>query len=758
MFRLEELQQVLEHSQFREDYSWVRQSLVSYRFNHDLSYNNGKVKRLSHFVEGVLSSAPRWENGDEDGLNLCRIAGEISELLSIIESVSEEFRRKMRMRSALLYELAEVPNLASAVLEDRDFPDLLNDMFHRRNFFRTLGFNREAIEESSESVYVDSSDLEQALSHDSMVLALYEQGLSEIPPSLIATSLVAVAKQIQLSMNASDIQAFEAVINKRLNFATRRNVSDLLFSQLERVEFPAELWRTQLKALHGGLIDPNYDSWGFAAPTGSGKTFLARLLIIQALQDKPDSKVLYIVPTKALVHEVWLSLDQTLSDLGYSVIKVTPQIVELDSAENDKLASCSVAVLTPEKADLLLRLGSQFVLDSSLIVVDEAHHIEAGTRGVLLELYLWRIRKLLQKNSRVVFLSAVAPNIIEFAGWLGRRSGGVVVDHRSTRMRAGVYRIRKSGKRNQGWIDYADGTSILVVGGSSLVEKSQEKKLLQLASVMVNAGPVLIVAKGKGTTETLATKMKDYLIELGNAEQLSSSELDSDEMQRLDSRLEREMYQSVIMRELLRYRIAYHHAGLPPRVRIAVEDAIRAGWVKYVFATTTLAEGVNFPFSSVIIQSLALRNPPEKDKPTRYSPVTPRSFWNIAGRAGRPGYYSEGQAILFEPSLGLTQINAVIDSYLDSSLDGVQPVRSALAESLSEIAHLMQSGELTLDDLSAVSIPDKVSKRVRGTVNLLRVGIVHAKASNLLPKVEDILDSTFAARYINQNLWGRQGG
>lgn len=747
MFALDDLKQILSHDQFCEDYKWVKKALALYRLNYTLSNENGKVKRLSHFVEGVLSSAPSWE--DEDGLNLCRIAGEISELLSTLTEVSEAYRRKMRIRSALLYELAEVPALTGAVLQNNDFCTLLNDMFYRRGFFRNLGFNQEGLDSSIENILTDTRELEQVLSHDSMALALYEQGLSKFPFTLASTSLVEVAKQIQFSMNASEIQAFEAVIKKRLSFATRSNVSDLLFGQLERVKFPAELWKTQLKALHAGLIDANYDSWGFAAPTGSGKTFLARLLIIQALQEKPDSKVLYIVPTKALVHEVWMSLNQTISDLGHTVVKVTPQLVELDPSECDKLKACSVAVLTPEKADLLLRLGSQFVLNSGLIVVDEAHHIEAGNRGVLLELYLWRIRKLFQKKSRVVFLSAVAPNIIDFASWLGERPGGVVIDHRSTRMRAGVYRIRGKGRSKEGWIDYADGTSILAVSNS--VENSEEKQLLQLASVMANAGPVLIVAKGKGTTETLAKKMKDYLVHSENADPMSQNELGSEEIQRLDSRLEREMYQSVAMRELLQYRIAYHHAGLPPRVRISVEDTIRAGWVKYVFATTTLAEGVNFPFSSVIVQSLALKDAPEKGKSVRYSPVTPRSFWNIAGRAGRPGYDNEGQAILFEPSLGLSHINAVIESYLDPSLNGVQPVGSALADNLSELAHSIQSGQLILDDLSSIRIPDKVSKKVRGTVNLLRVGIIHAKASNLFPSVEDILENTFAARYINKS-------
>jgi replicative superfamily II helicase len=169
--------------------------------------------------------------------------------------------------------------------------------------------------------------------------------------------------------------------------------------------------------------------------------------------------------------------------------------------------------------------------------------------------------------------------------------------------------VKGAGKKRQAWIDYSDGTTVCVVDRD--VETSPRKGIAQLAEKMSGAGPVLVVAKGKRECEQLARQMKDWMEEHGRLEVLSDQEKETAIIQRLDSRLEREMYAAVEMRGLFAYRIAYHHAGLPPRVRIAVEEAIRANLVRYVFATTTLAEGVNFPFSSVIVQSLA----PEKGRP-----------------------------------------------------------------------------------------------------------------------------------------------
>jgi replicative superfamily II helicase len=122
------------------------------------------------------------------------------------------------------------------------------------------------------------------------------------------------------------------------------------------------------------------------------------------------------------------------------------------------------------------------------------------------------------------------------------------------------------------------------------------------------AGPVLVVTRGQGTAETIAAKLRAVLKAEGHPE-LTSEQRASPALQRLDSRLEREMYASVQMRDLVRHGVAYHHAGLPPRVREALEAAISENLVTFVVATTTLAEGVNFPFSTVIVQSLTMKDP-----------------------------------------------------------------------------------------------------------------------------------------------------
>jgi len=746
MFTIEEIESTLQLTSFLEDFKWVRQSLAYHRANQPFDFEEERFIRLCHFVESVLSSTLSWEL--EKVTHICKVAAEIAELLSMTTNISEEWQLRMRFRSALLYELAELPALASAVIGRDDFIGPLNDAFKRKGLFGKLKdfqkFN------SSDFKYQNqTSPVINALSEDILGLVNYINGKGNIPEVQVSQILGDLAKYLSIGFSSSEILSLKNIILKRAKYATITNIDHDIFLGAKDIEFPAELWSTQVKAIKGGLLDSAFDSWGFAAPTGTGKTFLTRLLIIKALSDLPNSKILYIVPSRALVYEIVNNLNSAFEQTGYKAGLVSPQLVELENEELIRIEQFSVIVLTPEKADLLIRLGAEFFKDVSLVIIDEAHHIESGTRGALLEMYLWRVKRLL-REARVIFLSAVAPNIEHLAKWMGKNPGSVTDDKRSTRMRVGVYKLKSNSGKRQGWIEYSDSTKICVLdkGVSTRIKKG----IVQLAEKLVSAGPVLIVAKGKRESENLAAEMKHWLEEQGKLREISPDQKNEEIVQRLDSRLEREMYSTVSMRNLFKNRIAYHHAGLPPRVRIAVEEAIRSNLIDYVFATTTLAEGVNFPFSSVIVESIALRQPPEKGKPTRYHVVTPRSFWNIAGRAGRPGFDKEGQVILFEPSLGLDKVNAVLENYLDPSLNSIEPVHSAIANSIMEIYEGIKREDFQNTALYETILSEKLSKNIHGTINLLRVGLIHAKANNLLNTPEDIIEGSFASMYMGNEI------
>ena len=99
---------------------------------------------------------------------------------------------------------------------------------------------------------------------------------------------------------------------------------------------------------------------------------------------------------------------------------------------------------------------------------------------------------------------------------------------------------------------------------------------------------------------------------------------------------------------------------------------------------------------------------------------------------------------MFEPSIGFDKIKYVLGDYFNDELTVAQPVRSALADSIEEIVNEVRTGVLNLEELASPALSEQVSRRVQGAVNLIRVSLLHARASKLINSYEEILDGTFA--------------
>jgi hypothetical protein len=219
--------------------------------------------------------------------------------------------------------------------------------------------------------------------------------------------------------------------------------------------------------------------------------------------------------------------------------------------------------------------------------------------------------------------------------------------------------------------------------------------------------------------------------------------------EKLDAWIERELYPESALRDHYKKRVVFHHAQMPPRVRLVLEEAIRGRKVDIICATTTLAEGVNFPFSTVIVETLV-------SKEFEHSP---RALWNIAGRAGRFGVDSEGHCILFRPSLWEDELkNFELDDYLKVRLVDVPPVKSALATGMERLDRLIQEhkieyaslGEISLSEIKIDGKRTKEAQAMRALVNIMRVAYAHASTSHLISlssdSIDDIDDELLAAR------------
>ncbi|WP_084636106.1 DEAD/DEAH box helicase [Burkholderia metallica] len=733
MFTIEQLSSCLSQSWFSEGYYSLERNLFLARLGQPGEPIDRTVrKQLKRFSQAVISSASDWENPRESGARLlCQYAADIEASLSMESEAGVLQPHLSQLKAIFLYELAGLPGASSSHATRNGFDRGFRAFFTResnslwRNVAGNLGAVPTEIDESPDYTEQAASILvEQSLSE---ILTNAGRRIQDTGESGTGTDdlelLGNLAGEFALGVTGDDVLALKKLLALRAtnsSLSVIPKISSLSVEDLRAISAPVELWPAQAVALKEGLLDAEMRSFGFAAPTGTGKTALARILIANALRANPGSKIFYICPSRALVREVWSDLSVSLSGIGASVFEAGGNLTAHENLSPTE-GSPDVVVFTPERADLLLRVDPEFLGQTCLVIVDEAHHIEQGSRGILLEFYLWRLRRMIPASARIIQLSAVAPNISQLTSWLSSKQDAraVMVDSRTSRLRVGLLNRTERGAAQ---LQFRQGRPYTVLSEGALPRDAIEG-LATLANSMAKNSIVLVLCMSPGSAERVARAVAGMRDE--------EQDVSDDISERLDAWVERELYPESELRTHYKKRVLFHHAQMPPRVRLGIEEAIRARKVDVICATTTLAEGVNFPFSTVIVESLIGHG----------FQLSPRALWNIAGRAGRFGVDAEGLCVLYRPELWAKRLKGnTIEDYLQTALVDIPPVQSALAQGISKLNELVQDKKISLDDLDEISLSEiKIdgkatadAKNVRALINIMRVGYAHASSTGIV--------------------------
>lgn len=403
-----------------------------------------------------------------------------------------------------------------------------------------------------------------------------------------------------------------------------------------------------------GLLGSGHRSVVVSLPTSSGKTIIAEFRILQALNqfDHERGWVAYLAPTRALVNQLTLRLRRDFSHLGAIVEKVSPAL-EVDGLEagmlTDKDAGRQFRILvtTPEKLDLMLRGGWEAKIGRplTLVVVDEAHGLASAQRGLKLELLLATINREC-RYAQFLLLTPFIHNAAEIARWLSPDSNKNIelsLDWSPNDRVVAIARPKKGKKRGDFSVVLSTQHTTrntlklpeeLEISGQrplglswSEVSNSPGKLAAATAQVLQNRGTVIVlVDKPRNSWGVAATFKKD-----GNRVAPGG---DLTHIQRF---LVDEMGQDFPLTELLEYGVAVHHSGMSEDTRTLVEWLTEQSKLRALVATTTIAQGVNFPVSCVVFASH--QYPYGQDMP-------PEDFWNIAGRVGRVDQGDLGVVVL----------------------------------------------------------------------------------------------------------------
>ena len=383
------------------------------------------------------------------------------------------------------------------------------------------------------------------------------------------------------------------------------DVPDAVADALQKAGF-RELHPPQAEAIPITLEGRNLVA---AIPPASGKSLIGYVAALKTLVER-RGHVLYIVPLKALASEKRDDFLQ-FADLGINVHMSTG---DLDSEERG-IEKADIIVATSEKADSMIRHGSRWMDEVKLVIADEIHMIHDPGRGPTLEVALTKMMRR-RSDLQVIALSATISNADDLADWL--HAALVRSDWRPVPLMEGAYL--------PGRIVFGDRTEKAVPPAEDAVSSL-------VMQAVGDGGQCLVFVNSRRSTEAEAVRLAGHLGPKA-ARELSRAE---------EALLEGDSESTATGRKLascVKSGTAFHNAGLTYRQRKYVEDSFRAGDIKCIVATPTLAAGINLPARRVVVRDTY-----------RYEnganvPISVMEVKQMCGRAGRPGYDPYGEAVL----------------------------------------------------------------------------------------------------------------
>ncbi|WP_312374463.1 DEAD/DEAH box helicase [Pseudomonas oryzihabitans] len=357
------------------------------------------------------------------------------------------------------------------------------------------------------------------------------------------------------------------------------------------------------------------NSLSISAPTSAGKSFILNLDLARRLESGKERNLVYIVPTRALISEVSNRIRKIIRNrqINSSIVRTAPFPVK----ENPKIKNVIYA-LTPERLLSLLKPQSG-VHHITFVFVDEAHEIQKGNRGIILQSAVDLTLSLHPKTS-ILFASPLISNPGYFLSIFGRQSSGLFFTETISPVSQNLLLVSEVPRQTQ-LIELsliaADQT--ISLGSTPIGFKFRGSKLAQRANIANEITrkdeSTIIFANGPGEAESIA----DELIVLDREYE------PSEEVKDFIKFIKSEIHEEYPLAHTLRYGVAVHYGDMPSIVRSGVEDLFKSGEVRFLCCTSTLLQGVNLPAKHIVIEN------PQSGK----GPMSRSDFLNLSGRAGR---------------------------------------------------------------------------------------------------------------------------
>lgn len=409
------------------------------------------------------------------------------------------------------------------------------------------------------------------------------------------------------------------------------------------LSFPLDPFQEQaISALqdHAGVL--------VSAPTSSGKTVVAEWAIWESLNRGGGERVLYTTPLKALSNQKYGDLKRVHGDATVGLV----------TGETSINPEAPVVVMTTEILRNLIYDDPDSLASVRWVVLDEVHYIDEYPRGTVWEEVIIQA----PAHIRFIGLSATITNVDEVASWMQERRGPMAVVLRRDRP---VELRTWLGLRNRflplldakGRLDRqtlelaqreAEGDRRLYGNRTFLSSDNDLLRVVEELRLQEMLPAIYFIFSRKGCREALG-RCSTHAVDLTSLEEkFAIDEVLTERLGTIHDPEEAALYTGALNMSMLRAGVAVHHAGLLPYVKETVEELFQRGLLKVVFATETLALGLNMPARACVISTFT------KFDGQGFAPLRSGQLTQLLGRAGRRGIDPIGHGIVLrDPEVDL---------------------------------------------------------------------------------------------------------
>lgn len=451
------------------------------------------------------------------------------------------------------------------------------------------------------------------------------------------------------------------------------------------------------------------DSALVAAPTGTGKTVVAEFAIYKAAL--AGQRVMYTTPIKALSNQKFRDLRAVYG--AASVGLLTGDIIENKEGR--------ILVMTTEVLRNMLLQNPQELADVSVVIFDEVHYLADVERGTAWEEAII----LCPRHVQLVCLSATVTNAPELAAWISQTHNPIhLITHRQRAVPLSHYyyldgnihmvidergrqvadfpnvggEIRRGGGRGQRYRGFGDEDDhrrrIPEPEPPEIVQQLETLDLLPAIYFLFSRRDCEAAAEACAQLSFPSVRLAENSARVDAIIQSYLNRLNPED---------RQLEQVKTMVRLAKRGLGFHHAGLLPVLKQLIEELFGQALLRAVFATDTLALGVNMPARTVVIGRMS-----KYDGQTR-RPLIPNEFQQMAGRAGRRGIDPQGYVVIpYSPWVTFREAVGI-------AMGELLPVESAFSIHYNAVLNLWNppSGSRVLEVMRHSLLQFQQSRRLR---------------------------------------------